>query len=203
MSSLRNLIGFCTSCLIAVSALTTANGQANDKLLYLGIYGLKDVLQHSNINYGVGVSGRLQYPLAPKIALTARAGLEMYKITGSYIVPTTSLGYGYNPISGYGFNTIQNSFYTYPVNATGYNIPVMLGPRIYLTRQVHIDLNAGADIAASRTMLTAIRVEPEIGYTIPLGNGRMLDINTSYLTNFIRGSGLFSVGTAYGLLVAR
>ncbi|GAB2559553.1 hypothetical protein [Spirosoma areae] len=64
---------------------------------------------------------------------------------------------------------------------------------------LHVDLNAGVDIAATKTMLTSLHVSPGVGYTLPLANGRFLDVTAGYATSFARGSGVVGISVAYGL----
>ena len=186
------------------SLWATASGQTTDKRFYGGLQLMKGVGRSNGISYGVGVSGRFQYPLTPRVALTAKLGLEMYRITGLFLVPTTYLGYGYNGITGFGFNTIYNTSYLYPTRETGYNVPITFGPRVYLTRQVHVDLNVGVDIAANESMVSVLHLEPGVGYTLPLPhNGGVLDLTAGYFTSLARGSGVFAIGAAYGLKLSR
>ena len=186
------------------SLWATAFGQTTDKRVYGGIQLMKGVGRSNGINYGLSVSGRFQYPLTPRVALTAKLGLEIYQITGLYVVPTGYLGYGYNAITGFGFNTWYYNAYLYPTRETGYNVPITVGPRVYLTGQVHVDMNVGVDIAANESMVSVLHLEPGIGYTLLLPhNGGVLDLTAGYFTSLARGSGVFAIGAAYGLKLAR
>lgn len=180
-----------------------ALGQAADKILYGGTNVLIGVGRYNSVNFGVGVSGRLHYPYSPKVALTAKFGLDVYRNSYAYVLPSSYLGYGYNAITGFGFNTIYYNYYGYEYKGTGVSIPVQFGPRVYLTREVHADLNVGVDIAAGRNMVSVLHVEPGFGYTRRLGNGGYLDLNAGYFTSFARGSGVFTLGAAYGIRLNR
>lgn len=181
----------------------TAQGQAADKILYGGTNVLIGVGRYNSVNFGVGVSGRFQYPFSSKVALTVKTGLEVYRVSYSYVLPSSYLGYGYNLITGFGFNTIYYNYYGYEYKATGVSIPLQFGPRVYLTNEVHADLNVGVDIAANRNMVSVLHVEPGFGYTRRLGNGGYLDLNAGYFTSFARGSGVFTLGAAYGIRLNR
>ncbi len=199
----KHLIYLLISTLYAGIQLPSAVGQATDKRLYGGINLIKGVGRYNGVSFGVGFSGRYQYPLTRTVALTAKLGLEIYRIDYTYVLPSSYLGYGYNAITGFGFNTLYYNYYPYEYRATGINIPFSFGPRVYLTNNVHTDLNVGVDIAANEAVASVFHVEPGVGYTLPLPNGHLLDINTSYFTSFARGSGGFSIGVAYGLKLTR
>lgn len=195
-------------CLVLGSFLTgglppTALGQVTDKILFGGVNGLVGVGRYNGIDYGVGVSGRFHYPLTPKVALTARMGFDVYRVRYANLLPSSYLGYGYSLITGYGFNTIYYNYYAYEYKATGLSIPVCFGPRVYLTDEVHADLNVGVDVAANRNLVSVLHVEPGVGYTKRLSNGGFLDLNAGYYTSFARGSGVFTLGAAYGLKLNR
>ncbi|GAB3513457.1 hypothetical protein GCM10027341_55490 [Spirosoma knui] len=185
--------------LLVLGQLTLAVGQANDKLVYLGANLLAGIGRYNGIKYGAGVSGRFQYPLTTNVALTAKVGLEVYRVSSAFLVPNSYLGYGYSPISGFGFNTLYYNFYSYESVAMGLAIPICFGPRVYLNDRAHVDLNVGVDIAANASMVSSLHVEPSAGYLLPLPNGGKLDLNAGYFTSFAKGSGVFTIGAAFGL----
>lgn len=181
--------------------------QADEKLLFAGLDVLKGVGKYNGITYGVGGSIRYHHPIRQHVALTARVGLEYYKIRYYSYVPSTYLGYGYNAITGFGFNTIYygaGNLYEYETH--GVNLPITVAPRLYLPNVLpglHADLNLGADMALSKSLITSLHVAPGAGYALPLKTGQYLDITTNFVTSFSRGSGLFTIGAAYGLPVKR
>lgn len=178
-------------------------GQVTDKIIFGGVNGLVGVGRYNGIEYGVGVSGRFHYPLTPKVALTAKVGLDVYRVRYAYVLPSSYVGYGYNLITGYGFNTIYYNYYGYEYKLTGLSVPVCFGPRVYLTPQVHADLNVGVDVAVNWNLVSVLHVEPGAGYTRRLSNGGFLDLNAGYYTSFAKGSGVFTLGAAYGLNLNR
>lgn len=178
-------------------------GQAADKIIFGGVSAIYGVGRYNPINYGVGISGRVQYPLTPTVALTAKVGLERYQLTYSNLILNSYLGYGYNAITGFGFNTLYYNYYGYDYKVTSMNIPFSFGPRLYLTDRLHTDLNVGVDIAVNERMTSVLHVEPGVGYVLPLNNGGLLDVNLGYFTNFAQGSGAFTIGVAYGLKINR
>lgn len=185
--------------LLLICQLTPAMGQAADKMLYAGANLLIGVGRYNGIRYGAGASVRYQHPLTDKLAITAKVGLEVYQVNSIFLVPTSYLGYGYNAISGFGFNTLYYNFNSYENRATGINVPICFGPRVYVTDRVHADLNVGVDIAANGYLVSSLHVEPSAGYLLSLPNGGTLDVTTGYFTSFARGSGVFTIGVAYGL----
>lgn len=185
--------------LLTANYLPSAFGQAADKIIYGGVNLTHGVGPYNSVNLGAGISGRIQYPLTPTVALTAKLGLEVYRVTNTFLYSSSYLGYGYNIITGFGFNTLYYNYYPYDYAATGINIPFSFGPRVYLTSNFHADLGIGVDIAANEVLTSDLHVEPGIGYTLPLSNGNFVDVNTSYFTSFARGSGAFTIGIAYGL----
>ncbi|MBD2704069.1 hypothetical protein IC229_25715 [Spirosoma sp. BT702] len=201
----RQLIILLITATISITLLPTVFGQANSKLLYVAGDVLLGVGKYNAIDYGAGVNIRLHYPILPQLAVTAKAGIEYYFISAYRYMTTTYLGYGYNPISGFGFNTL----YSAPGGVSGektygVSIPLAVGPRLYLPalrNGAHVDLNVGADLAASRIMVTSLHVSPGAGITLPLPNDKLLDVMAYYVTSFERGSGVIGVSVAYGLPV--
>lgn len=186
--------------LLTLAHCQTAFGQASDKMLFGGLAVGTGMGRYSPVDYGVGAHLRAQYPLTPKLALTAKVGLERYRISTYYLMPYSYLGYGYNPISGFGFNTLYVNYFGYDYKVTVLNIPVVLGPRLYLTNRVHIDLLAGVDIAPVRGAKPTVHLEPGVGYLLPFGKGHVLDINLGLFTDFAKGNkGILMAGAAYGL----
>lgn len=200
----RGFIYLWLGSLLAGALPPVALGQAADnKLLFGGMNALVGVGRYNSVTYGVGFSGRYHHPLTQNVALTAKAGLEVYRMTFAYILPVSYNGFGYNLITGYGFNTIYYNYYGYEYEGTGISVPVCFGPRVYLTSRVHADLNVGVDIAANRNVVSVLRVEPSMGFTHRLPNGGFLDLNAGYFTSIARGSGAFTVGAAYGFTLNR
>lgn len=201
----RQLISLLTASILSLTILPTVFGQANAKLLYIAADVLRGIGKYNAIDYGVGANVRLHYPILPQLAVTAKAGVEYYTISAYRYMTTTYLGYGYNPISGFGFNTIYSAPGGISGEKTyGVSIPLVVGPRLYLPairNGAHVDLNVGADLAASRIMVTSLHVSPGAGFTIPLPDDKFLDVMAYYVTSFERGSGVLGVSFAYGLPV--
>ena len=200
----KQLIIALLGCLLGLTTLSAAFGQADKKILYVGADLLRGVGKYNGLGFGAGMNARLQYPLIPNLALTAKVGVEYYKIAYyGYLPGYSSLGYGYNIITGWGFNTYNYiPGLTYSDESYGLSLPVTVGPRLYLPavlKGLHTDLNVGADVAATKTMLTSLHVSPGVGYTLPLANGHFLDVTTSFVTNFKRGNGVVGLSVAYGL----
>lgn len=201
-SARKYIICLLISSLFVGSQFSPVFGQAADRIIFGGVSAMYGVGRYNPINYGVGISGRVQYPLTPTVALTAKVGLERYRISYSSLLFSSYLGYGYNAITGFGFNTLYYN-YGYDYKVTGINIPFSFGPRLYLTDRLHTDLNVGVDIAANERMTSVLHVEPGVGYVLPLPNGGLLDVNLGYFTSFAQGSGAFTIGVAYGLKINR
>ncbi|RRB06322.1 hypothetical protein [Larkinella rosea] len=176
-------------------------GQAADKIVFGGVTLERGVGRYNPITFGVGAVGQFQYPLTPVFAVTAKAGVEVFLINFSSLNPYSYLGYGYNPISGFGFNTLYVNYAMMNARTTGISVPLCVGPRAYLTDRLHADALVGADVGASEVMRTSLRVEPGVGYMLPLPQGRFLDVNASYCTSFARGSGVVSLGISYGFKI--
>lgn len=108
----KNLILLVITGLMLSAQLPSAFGQANDEIIYGGLTLIKNVGRYNAARFGVGVSGRYQYPLTRTVSLTAKAGVEVYRVRNSYLYPSSYLGYGYNAITGFGFNTIYYNYYS-------------------------------------------------------------------------------------------
>lgn len=179
----------------------TVLGQATAKLLFGGVHLNYGVGQYKPLPYGIGISGRFQYPVTRSISLTAKVGFESYRIHYTALNPYAYLGYGYNPISGFGFNTMYLSYAMNNYRATGLNVPLALGPRVYLTDRVHADLLGGVDVGANEHMRSAVHLEAGAGYILPLKSGGFLDVNVGFLTSVIKGSNMLTAGVAYGIKI--
>ncbi|GAB3691413.1 hypothetical protein GCM10027592_09420 [Spirosoma flavus] len=199
----KQLIFLLIASILSLTLPPTVFGQANEKLLYVAGDVLGGVGTYNTIDYGAGVNLRLHYPVLPQLAVTAKIGVEYYTISAYRYMTTTYLGYGYNPISGFGFNTIYSAPGGISGEKTyGVSLPIVVGPRLYLPalrNGAHVDLNAGADVAASKMMITSLHVSPGAGLTLPLPNNKFLDVMAYYVTSFERGSGVVGVSVAYGL----
>lgn len=189
--------------LLVATQFSPVLGQAADRIIFGGLSATYGVGRYNPINYGVGMSGRVQYPITPTVALTAKVGFERYRVTYSSLLFSSYLGYGYNAITGFGFNTLYYNYYGYDYKVTRINIPFSFGPRLFLTDRLHTDLNVGVDITANERITSVRHVEPGVGYVLPLSNGGLLDMNLSYFTSFARGRGAFTIGVAYGLKINR
>jgi len=190
--------------ILTVALRSASFGQMDKTMLFVGANLARGVGKYNGLGVGGGLNARLHYSLWPTLALTAQLGLEYYKIKYYDYLPGYSyLGYGYNAITGFGFNTINyGPGYVYPVDTWGISLPITVAPRLYLPtllKGLHADLNLGVDVAATRTMLTSLLVSPGVGYTLPLADGNFLDILIGYGTSLSRGSGVVGVSVAYGL----
>ncbi|WP_128548268.1 hypothetical protein [Larkinella soli] len=183
---------------LSVLPIAPSAGQRPDPLIFAGLQAVKGSARYSAIDFGGGIRGRYQHPVAEKWALTAGLGLDLHRINSFFLVPTSYLGYGYNPISGFGFNTLYYNFYGYEYRVTAVSIPIQVGPRWYVSERVHADLMAGVDLAVNRHAVSAPHIEPGAGYLLPLKVGGFLDLTAGYFTTFARGRGAFTVGVAYG-----
>lgn len=204
----RNLLILLFGIVTSLFSGQPAVAQADRKLLFAGADLLHGVGRYNALRVGGGLSARVQYPLRSNLALTAKVGVEYYRIRYYDYLPGYSyLGYGYNIITGYGFNTIYyGAGYGYLVNDNGVSLPVTVGPRLYLpglVRGLHTDLNAGLDVAATRTLITSLHIAPGVGYAVLLSTGNYLDVSLNYGTSFGRGSGVFGLSAAYGLPLGR
>ncbi|GAB3319100.1 hypothetical protein GCM10027299_11330 [Larkinella ripae] len=173
-------------------------GQASDPLFFGGVHLNMPVGRYKPLTFGAGFDARFQYPVLPKLALTARAGLELFRINYASLNPYAYLGYGYNPISGFGFNTMYMSYASRNERVTALNVPLGVGPRLFLTDRLHADVLAGLDVAASEHMRSSFRLEGGGGYLLPLRQGGFLDINAGFFTSFAKGSNLLTLGVSYG-----
>lgn len=173
--------------------------QSTEKLFFGGVSLMHGVGSYNGLNVGGGVFGRVHYPLAKKVAFTAKLGAEVYRVADYSSIPYSYLGYGYNAITGFGFNTIYYNWNSYEYKTWGVSVPFNFGPRLYLTPNVYASLNVGFDAAISRALLTSFHAEPAIGYVRSLGNGAWLDVSGGYFTSFSRGSGVFGLSAAYGV----
>ncbi|MBC8154860.1 MAG: hypothetical protein H7Z72_18340 [Bacteroidetes bacterium] len=195
----RYLISLLIISLFVSAQRPPALGQATDKIIYGGVALLKNVGRYNAANVGVGFSGRYQYPLTPTVSVTGKLGLEVYRVNYSFYNYSTYNVTSYNYTTG-GYYSIPYYYnYSYENRGTAIVIPFSFGLRVYLTDKVHADLNVGVAIAVNGNATSDLRVEPGVGYTLPLGNGRFLDLNTSYFTSFARGSGAFTISAAYSL----
>lgn len=194
----KHLFYLLISGLLAGGHLPKAFGQTTDKLIFGGLALEHGVGRYNPIQFGAGAVAQFQYPLTPVFAVTAKVGVEVFRINFTSLNPYSYLGYGYNPISGFGFNTLYMNYALRNDRILGVSAPICVGPRAYITDRVHADVLVGADIAASEVIRTSLRVEPAIGYMLPLPQGRFLDINATYCTSFARGSGMVSLGVSYG-----
>ncbi|GAB3919445.1 hypothetical protein [Larkinella terrae] len=199
----KHLLSLLISGLLAGGHWPKAFGQATDKLVFGGVALEHGVGRYNPITFGAGAIAQFQYPLSPVFAVTAKGGVEVFRINFSSLNPYAYLGYGYNPISGFGFNTLYMNYAMRNDRVMGVSVPLCVGPRAYLTNRLHADVLVGADVGASEVMRTSLRFEPGIGYLLPLPQGRFLDVNSSYCTSFGRGSGVVSLGVSYGIRIGR
>jgi hypothetical protein len=197
---------FLQATLLVGVLVQTAHGQAGEKVLFIEADLLRGVGRYNGLTWGAGLNGRVQYPLTPTLAVTGNVGVEYYRIRyydygGGY----SYLGYGINPITGGGINTIYwNPGSAYEDRTSGVSLPVTVGPRLYLpnvANGLHAGLNLGADIAGTRaTLRTSFHFSPVVGFIRPLGNGRYLDLTAYYATSFTRyAGGVVGLSAAYGL----
>lgn len=186
------------------AATTAAFCQSDKTIIYGGVDALRGV-KGNGLNYGLGLNAKLQYPIAPNLALTAKVGAEYYKISAySYGLGYPILGYGNDLLTGWGFNTPQYQTQFYYYETQGVSLPLTVGARYYtpaVLEGLHVDLNGGVDVAVSETMRTTFRLEPNVGYTLTLGNGRFLDISLVYINALQPRTGIVGVSFAYGIPV--
>ena len=190
--------------LLLVTVTTAAFAQSDKVIIYGGVDALRGV-RGNGLNFGLGLNAKLQYPIAPNLALTAKIGAEHYKISGySYGLGYYNLGYGYNLVTGWGFNTPQYQVSASYYETRGTSLPVTVGVRYYIPAILegfHVDLNGGMDIAVSETLRHSVRLEPNVGYTLTLGNGQFLDLSLMYVNALQPRTGIIGLSVAYGFPV--
>ncbi|GHB70593.1 hypothetical protein GCM10007390_25390 [Persicitalea jodogahamensis] len=159
----------------------------------------------TTLDFGAGFNARVHYPVAPNLALTAKFGTELYKMSGfSYGLNSTGLAYGYNPITGWGFNRIEQRVGIRYSETRGVVLPVIVGARYYLPavlKGLHADLGLGRDFAVTKTIRGTFRVEPGFGYTLTLGNGQFMDFSAVYVSGLQPGTNIAGLSIAYGFPV--
>lgn len=178
--------------------------QSDKTILYASVDAMRGA-KGNGINYGAGLNAKLQYPIAPNLTLTARLGLEHYKISGvSYGLGYPTLGYGNNLITGWGWNTPQYQVNALYYETRGTNLPITVGVRYYIPAVLegfHVDMNGGVDATLSESLRSSVRFEPNVGYTLTLGNGKFLDLSLAYLNALKPRTGVFGLSIAYGIPV--
>ena len=188
----------------SVVIVSSSFAQSDKIILYASVDALHGV-RGNGLNYGAGLNAKLQYPIAPNLALTARVGAEHYKIAGySYGLGYPTLGYGYNLITGWGFNTPQYQVNTFYYETRGTSLPLTVGVRYYVPavlNGLHVDMNGGVDAAVSETLRNSVRLEPNVGYTLSLGNGHFLDLSLAYFNALKPRTGVIGLSVAYGIPV--
>lgn len=177
----KHLLVFCL-CLAALGGVRPAAlAQGREKILFIGTPLAVGVGRYNGTGLVTGFDTRFQLPLASNFVLTGKTGLEVFFVKGKY----------------------KDYFRYYYDTGTGLSIPVTVGPRFYIIDGLHAGLNLGVDIGVTRLAATSFRFEPMVGYAIPLPNGNYVDVGTSFITSFSRGSGAFSFNFAYGINFGR
>lgn len=151
--------------------------QSHQRLLFVGITPGLGIGSYNGVGPTVGIDLRYQHLLKDNWVLTAKTGIEALRIKGRYA------------------EQFQRTYQT----ASGLSLPITVGVRRYFLDRLHADLNVGADIGVSALTITSFRFEPMVGMMIPLSRDNYLDIGSSVVTSFGRGSGIYLFSFAYGL----
>lgn len=154
--------------------------QNNQRLVLVGLTPGLGIGVYNGIGLSAGLDLRYQHPIAPNLALTAKTGIDVFRVKSRY----------------------AEQFRQQYKTTAGFSIPLTVGPRYYFPKGLYTGLNVGADIGVSKLAVTSFRFEPSVGMLVPLRAGRYLDVGTSVNTSFNRGSGVFSFNFAYGLPVS-
>lgn len=170
-------------CLLGISPgiVTGSLAQSDQSLLFIGVNPGVGIGVYNGIGVAGGINLRYQHPLNNNLTLIARTGIESFRIKGRYA------------------DYYQQNFQT----ATGISIPIAGGPRYYFMENLYGGLNLGVEIGANKLSATAFLFEPGVGLVVPLKGGNYLDVGTSIVTSFSRGSGIFAFNIAYGLPFGR
>lgn len=165
-------------CLIGIIVCVQVTlAQQDQRLLVVGATPGLGIGQYNGVGLSGGIDLRYQHPLAGNLTLTAKTGFEAFRVKSRYV-----------------------EYYrqNYQV-VTGFSVPITVGPRYYFFKGLYGGLNLGVDISVSKLAATSFRFEPAVGAVVPLPSGRYVDVGTSFVTSFSRGSGIYSFTVAYGL----
>lgn len=168
-------------CLLSLSLAPFSHAQRDQRLLLIGVSPGLGIGIYNSIGVVGGIDLRYQHPLARNLTLTAKTGIDVFRIKNRYA------------------EQVKKDYQT----ITGFSVPVTVGPRCYFLKGMYGGLNLGADIGISKLTVSSFRFEPMVGVVIPTSAGRYVDVGASIQSSFNRGSGIFSFNLAYGLGWAR
>lgn len=165
-------------CLIGIFIFVQGTlAQQDQRLLLSGVTPGLGIGLYNGIGLSGGIDLRYQHPLVNHLTITVKTGLEAFRIKSRY---TEYYRQNYQTV-------------------TGLSVPITVGPRYYVHKGMYGGLNLGADISVSKLAATSFRFEPAVGAVVPLPSGRYVDVGTSVVTSFSRGSGVYLFTVAYGL----
>lgn len=123
----------------------------------------------------LNVLAQAQFPIAHKFAVT------------------TTTGIGIAPAKAFYRQSLKEA---YGISAGKY-LPLWIGGRYYFYKNLHADVDLGADVKISQLASTQFHFSPGIGYAVPVGKSGFFNASTHYITGFKRGTSSFDLRFGY------